>query len=95
MIKREIKIERKQLHKQVWSKPMSKLAKDYGISDVGLKKICKKLNVPTPPRGYWARIYGGQNAAVRFSLIFTVPINLKAHNFGGYCPGHLTEWHAS
>ena len=33
-------IERKQLYKQVWSKPMSKLAKDYGISDVGLKKIC-------------------------------------------------------
>jgi len=60
MIKRKIKIERKQLHKQVWSKPMTKLAKDYGISDVGLKKICKKLNIPTPPRGYWAKVHGGQ-----------------------------------
>jgi len=43
----ETVIQRKQLYKQVWFKPMSKLAKDYGISDVGLKKICKKLNVPT------------------------------------------------
>lgn len=55
-----VKIERKRLYKQVWFKPMSKLAKDYEISDVSLKKICKKLNVPTPPRGYWARIYGSQ-----------------------------------
>jgi hypothetical protein len=32
------------------------LAPKYGISNVALKKICKKLNVPTPPRGYWAKI---------------------------------------
>jgi hypothetical protein len=60
MFENGVKIERAQLYKQVWSKPMSKLAKDYGISDVGLKKICKKLNVPTPPRGYWARTQSGQ-----------------------------------
>jgi hypothetical protein len=60
MREKGIMIQRKQLYKQVWAKPLSKLAKDYGISDVGLKKICKKLNVPTPPRGYWARVYGGQ-----------------------------------
>lgn len=34
---------------------MMQLAKEYDISDVGLVKICKKLNVPRPPQGYWAR----------------------------------------
>ncbi|MGK2906464.1 MAG: hypothetical protein ACSLFH_08995 [Desulfuromonadales bacterium] len=36
---------------------MVQLAKDYRISDVGLRKICKRLDVPTPPQGYWARKY--------------------------------------
>lgn len=58
MAKRErIRIEREVLHEQVWNKSMVQLAKDYGISDVGLRKICKRLNVPTPPQGYWARKY--------------------------------------
>jgi hypothetical protein len=27
----------------------------YGISDVGLAKICRKHNIPRPPRVYWAQ----------------------------------------
>ncbi len=38
----------------VWSKPMTKLAEEFGISDVGLAKICRRNNIPVPPRGYWA-----------------------------------------
>ena len=34
---------------------MTKLAKEYGISNVALAKICKKLNIPYPWRGYWRR----------------------------------------
>jgi len=40
--------------------PMTKLAQKYEISSVALKKICNKLNVPTPPRGYWAKLQSGQ-----------------------------------
>jgi len=54
---KRIRIEREDLHKQVWSKSIVELAKDYGISDVGFRKICKRLDVPTPPKGYWARKY--------------------------------------
>ena len=50
------KIERNSLYNQVWSQPMSKLAPKYGISDVMLKKICRQMNIPTPPRGYWAKV---------------------------------------
>ena len=34
---------------------MREVAKEYGISDTALAKICKKLNIPRPGRGYWAR----------------------------------------
>ena len=36
------------------------LAKRYGVSDVGLRKVCKKLQVPLPTCGHWARIRVGQ-----------------------------------
>ncbi|MBN2568153.1 MAG: hypothetical protein JXB42_01855 [Deltaproteobacteria bacterium] len=55
-----IRIDREDLYKQVWTEPVTKLAAKYGISDVGLSKICKKLNVPKPPRGYWAMIASGK-----------------------------------
>jgi len=35
------KISRAELYEQVWTVPMTRLAKDYGLSDVGLAKICK------------------------------------------------------
>ena len=31
-----------------------------GISDVALVKLCRRANIPIPPRGYWARIESGQ-----------------------------------
>jgi len=48
-------VQRQVLYDQVWAQPMTKVAKEYGISDVALAKICKKLNVPYPGRGYWRR----------------------------------------
>jgi hypothetical protein len=46
-------IERQELYDQVWSAPMRDVAKQYAISDVALRKICAKMDVPTPPQGYW------------------------------------------
>jgi hypothetical protein len=37
-----------------------KLAKEYGISDVRIAKICKKLGVPVPGRGCWAKKDAGR-----------------------------------
>ncbi len=39
---------------------MARLAKDFGLSDVGLSKICDRHRVPTPPRGYWAKKEAGK-----------------------------------
>ena len=51
-----IKISRKELYDLVWSKPMSTLAKEYLISDNGLRKICKKFNIPLPQLGHWQKL---------------------------------------
>jgi hypothetical protein len=39
---------------------MTDLAQDFGLSDVALAKRCRKLGVPVPGRGYWARVAAGQ-----------------------------------
>ena len=55
MSSRETVLNREDLYAQVWSTPMRRLAEKYGISDVGLAKICKKHHIPRPPVGYWAK----------------------------------------
>jgi hypothetical protein len=53
-------LTRRAMYDLVWSRPMTKVAADLGISDVALKKICDKHRVPTPPRGYWAKRDAGK-----------------------------------
>lgn len=55
------KVSRRELYDQVWTVPMARLAKEYGLSDSGLAKICRKHNIPRPPRGFWAKMAAGQN----------------------------------
>lgn len=50
------KINRKDLHEKVWSTSMRKLATEFGISDRGLTKICKRHNIPLPGLGYWSKL---------------------------------------
>lgn len=52
-------IKREELYEQVWSMPLSQLCEKYGLSDNGLRKVCKRLNVPIPWRGYWAKVEAG------------------------------------
>jgi hypothetical protein len=54
-----ITLTRQQLYERVWSEPMTKVAAEIGVSDVALKKTCRRLNVPTPERGYWAKLAVG------------------------------------
>lgn len=48
-------LTRKELYRRVWSKPMSAVAKEVGLSGNALAKICNRLLVPYPPRGYWMK----------------------------------------
>ena len=49
------KVTRKELYELVWKRPVTLLSKKYSYSDVGFAKVCRRLRVPLPPRGYWAR----------------------------------------
>ncbi len=53
------KWNRESLYEEVWQSPVSKVAEKYGISDVAIAKVCRKLKIPVPGRGYWARKSAG------------------------------------
>ncbi len=55
---------RKKLYEEVWKEPVSVVAKRYGISDTALAKACRRLTVPLPPRGYWAKVRAGVSASI-------------------------------
>jgi hypothetical protein len=65
----ETVFHREALYEEVWSTPVTKVAKMHGLSDVGLRKICKKLAVPLPPAGYWSKVVHGKivGESARFS----------------------------
>ncbi|MET3449695.1 hypothetical protein [Ralstonia sp. 1138] len=68
-------IGRRQLYNLVWSKPRTQLAKELGISDVMIGKMCRQLNVPAPMPGYWASLAAGTSAKRRYvkpDLTYTV-----------------------
>lgn len=52
---KSITISRKELYEKVWSIPVVQLAKEYNLSDNGLRKICKNFDIPLPPVGYWQK----------------------------------------
>ncbi|WFU90607.1 hypothetical protein QA644_32105 (plasmid) [Rhizobium sp. CC1099] len=53
-------MSREELLTLVWERPTSEIAVELGISDVAVGKLCQKLQVPKPPRGYWAWVEAGQ-----------------------------------
>ncbi len=53
-------LTREELYELVWSEPISRLAPKFGISDVGLAKLCRRVDVPIPGRGYWAKLQSGK-----------------------------------
>ena len=58
-----ITIKRLELYESVWSTPMQRLAKNYNLSDRGLAKICARMEIPVPPRGWWRKLETGRKLA--------------------------------
>lgn len=56
-------MKRSELFNLLWLKPTSTVAKQIGMSDRGLARLCDRHHIPVPPRGYWARIKAGQYPA--------------------------------
>src|SRR5436309_1420967 len=58
--KQPVTLSRDDLYQQVWATPMRRLANQFGVTATGLAKICARLNVPCPPRDYWAKKAAGR-----------------------------------
>ena len=56
--------DREVLYGEVWRLPVTEVAKKYSVSDVTIHKICKSMNIPTPPPGYWAKLRAGKSVAI-------------------------------
>ena len=54
------KYNRAELYEKVWSQPMRVLAQHYGVSDVYLARVCRRLRIPLPGLGYWAKKSAGK-----------------------------------
>lgn len=60
----QVTLTRKELYDLVWDQPLSRLAKKYKISDNGLRKICKRMNIPIPAMGHWQKIQYGKKVII-------------------------------
>ncbi len=58
---------RDELYEDVWNQPLTALVPKYGVSAVAIGKTCRKLQVPLPGRGYWAKKAHG-HSVVRKAL---------------------------
>ena len=85
-------LKREVLYEAVWSEPMSALAQKYSLSDVGLAKICRKLKIPFPGRGYWQKEkmdkpplpplkFGDTDTYTPFPLSQKIEISLELNKF--------------
>ncbi len=57
-------VTREELYRLVWAQPRVELARTLGISDVAVTKWCRKLRIPVPARGYWAKLAAGHKLPV-------------------------------
>lgn len=76
-----IRFEREALYEEVWAAPLTRLGKKYGLSDNGLRKICKAMNIPLPKAGHWAKIAAGHRVPKT-----PLPKNAERTTFDCYPP---------
>lgn len=57
--------DRVKLYNEVWEEPVTAVAKRRGVSDVAIHKLCKRLEIPMPPPGYWAKARAGKSVGAK------------------------------
>lgn len=63
-------LTREELYNLVWETPLSQLAKKYNLSDNGLRKVCKRLDIPLPKNGHWQKVQYNKKV-----IIEKLPVN--------------------
>lgn len=57
---KDTRVSREQLYEEVWAEPITTVALKYKVSSSFLARICTRLKVPRPQRGYWAMYATGK-----------------------------------
>lgn len=83
-------VSREELYAKVWARPMTDVAAEYGITGTALKKTCNRHRVPTPPRGYWAKVQRGKPAKKLDLPKFGTP-NLKTIRLATHRAANLPD----
>jgi len=78
--------DRETLYQEVWAAPVTEVARKYKVSDVSIHKVCKSLEVPTPPPGYWAKLRAGKPVEKA-----PLPKNSKAGKRTGLQTGYVSQ----
>jgi hypothetical protein len=53
--RKRTELTRTELYEKVWTTPILQLAQEFGLSDVGLAKLCRRHGIPLPGLGYWRK----------------------------------------
>ena len=69
MSQTRIRLTRAELYEKVWATPMRTLAKEFGMSDVGLAKVCRRHDIPVPP----SDIGGDKKQATKTAVLHSLP----------------------
>ena len=54
-----MRVKREKLYSEVWAEPSLTVAKRYNVSSSYLGRVCERLDIPRPPRGFWAQRAAG------------------------------------
>ena len=82
------KFSRQELYELAWSKSMLALSKEYNISDVGLRKMCRRMEIPVPLLGHWQKVEHGKTPnkkilSANYSGQMEVTLELREPGSGG------------
>lgn len=53
-------VTRDELYDLVWTEPTQNIAKRFNVSGSYLARVCERLKIPTPAKGYWAKHAAGK-----------------------------------
>jgi len=71
--------DRDKLYAEIWEQTITKLCEQYGVSHSDLVNVCKELNIPRPPAGYWTQKELGKAPPPVSLPIFNNPPRLLIH----------------
>lgn len=53
-------VTRQTLYEEIWTEPITKVSKRYGVSDSFFIRILQRLNLHRPSMGYWSKLAVGK-----------------------------------